>query len=158
MGREYRWDLVMDGIPVTVTCEQKGNKYVLYLDDDHLTNIYRLPKKQMPYGLVEDVRIGTVNCKFVVWEEVPDLVVAGRMVHRGVDFEIARENRRRNMENMYTVTSVFGVIILLGVFLFAYFGWLSEETLRGWSAMMMAGLWMVFHGLYYRGKWIEQIP
>ena len=57
MGREYRWDLVLDGIPVTVTCEQKGNKYVLYLDDDHLNNIYRLPKKQMPYGLKSSVSL-----------------------------------------------------------------------------------------------------
>ena len=157
MGRQYRWNLELDGIPVIVTCEQMGNKYVLYLDDDHLTNIFRLPKNQMHYGLVEDIRLGTRNCKFVVWEEIPDLVVDGRMVHRGVNFETARENRRRNMENMYLVTAVFGMMILLGVFLFASFGWLNEETLRGWSAMLMAGTWMVFHGLYYRGKWIEQI-
>lgn len=158
MGKEYRWDIELDGSSATVICVPKGNKYILYLNDDHLTNIYRLPKNKMPYGLVEEVRIGTEDCKFVVWEEVPDLVVGGKMIHRGVDFETARENRRRNMENMYTITAIFGVIVLHGVFLFAYFGSLNEGTLRGWTAMLMAGLWMVGMGLYHRGKWIEQIP
>ena len=158
MPKEYRWEIQLDGTPATVICIPKGNKYVLYLGDDHLTNIYRLPKNKMPYGLVEDVCIGSENCKFVVWEEVPDLVVGGIMVNRGVDFETARENRRRNMENMYTMTAIFGVIALLGTFLYAYLGFLNDETLRGWTAILMAGIWMVGSGLFYRGKWIEQIP
>lgn len=158
MGREYVWNIEVNGKPAKVTCEQKGNRYILYLDDDHLTNIYRLPAKKMRYGLEAEFQIGNEACLFVVWEEIPDLVIGGKMVNRNVDFQIARENRRRNMENMYTVTAIFGVIVLAGVFLFSYFGFLNGETLRGWTAMMMAGIWMICNGLYYRGKWIEQIP
>lgn len=154
MAKEFSWDVRGHKL----TASLKGNKYVLNLDDDYLTNVYRLHPSKMRYGLEASITVLGEKFIFVVWEEVPDLVVDGRMLHRGVDFRIARENRRRNMENMYTATAIFGVIALLGVFLFAWFGLLHDENLSGWTAVMTAGIWMVGMGLYYRGKWIEQIP
>lgn len=158
MAKETVWEVEVDGVPVKVTCIRKGNRYCFYLNDDHLTNIYRLPSKQMRYGMEAGIRIGAENCLFVVWDEVPDLVVRGRMLRRDVDYAKTREARRRNMEMMYTVTAIFGVIVLLGVFLFSCLGFLNDENLRGWTSVMCAGIWMTGVGLYYRGKWIAQIP
>lgn len=158
MAKEYRWEIMVDGKNATVVCVLQGNKYRLFLNDDHISDIYRLPPKKMHYGLVEDIRIGNERCRFVVWEEIPDLVVDGKLVSRGVDFETARENRRRNMENMYTATAVFGVVALFAAFLFVTLGFLTMENIHVFTSLLMAGIGMVGMGLYYRGKWIEQIP
>lgn len=158
MSKETVWNIKIDGSPAKVTCIQKGNRYILYLDDDHLTNVYRLPPKKMRYGMEEEIMIGSERCKFIVWDEIPDLVIGGRMVNRDVVYETARERRRHNMEMMYTVTAIFGVLVLAGVFVYAYLGYITDETLRGWTSMLTAGIWMIGMGLYMRGKWIEQIP
>ena len=158
MAKQTVWEFTQDGASVRVTCVPKGNRYCFYLGDDHLTDVDRLPPKQMHYGMEAKIRIGTEDCLFVVWEEIPDLVVRGKLLHRNVDYAKAKEARRNNMEMMYTTTAIFGVIALLGVFVFAWLGFLNDETFRGWTAVMCAGIWMIGMGLYYRGKWIEQIP
>ena len=158
MGKSTVWTFELDGRPVTVTCELKGNKYILYLDDDHLTNVYRLNAKKMRYGMEEEILIGSERCRFVVWDEVPDLVVRGRMLNRNLDYATARETRRGNMERLYTMLAVIGVIFLAGLAVFAYLGLITGENLRGWTALLAGSLWMIGMGLYQRGKWIEQIP
>lgn len=158
MGRATEWEIVLEGRTHKVSCELKGNKYILYLGDDHLTNVYRLSAKKMRYGMEEDILIGSERCKFVVWDEVPDLVVRGRMLGRNVDYATAKETRRGNMERLYTMMAVLGVIFLAGMAVFAYLGLITGENLRGWTALLAGSLWMIGMGLYQRGQWIEQIP
>ena len=158
MGKETVWSFALDGRSITVSCEQKGNRYVLYLDDDHLTNVYRLRGKQMRYGLEEEITIGTECCLFVVLDEVPDLVVRGRMIGRNVDYAAFKEMRRSGWERLYTMIAILGVLFLAGVAVFAYLGLTNWDNLHGWTSLLMGSVWMIGMGLYYRGKWIEQIP
>ena len=157
MGKSTVGTFELNGRPVTVSCELKGNKYVLYMGDEHLTNVYRLNAKKMRYGMAEDIIIGSERCKFVVWDEVPDLVVRGRMLGRDVDYATAKETRRSNMERLYTMMSILGVVFLAGLAVFAYLGMITWENMRGWTALLMGSLWMIGMGLYQRGKWIAQI-
>ena len=149
MAKEYRWEL--EGHCVRATL--KGNCYVLYLDGDHFMDIHRLPKRQMRYGMEVSVTILGKPCLFVVWEEIPDLVVNGKMLHRGVDYAYAKETRRHNMEVMYTATAVFGLVALAVAWVMLQLGMISDENLRIVSALLAAGIWMVVMGLYYRSKW-----
>ena len=151
MAKEYTW--AVDGHRITATF--KINKYVIHVDDDHVTNVYRLPAKQMRFGMEESVTILGKTCLFIVWDEIPDLVIDGKMVRRGVDYTKAKESRRRNMIAIYTAIAVFGLIDLLGVFLYAWFGFLlmTDDAIRVWSALLSAGIWMVGMGLWMRWKW-----
>lgn len=158
MGKATVWSFELDGIPITVSCEPKGNKYILYLGDDHLANVYRLSGNKMRYGLEETVTIGSERCLFVVLDEVPDLVVHDRMVNRDVDYTAFKENRRSGWERLYTMIAILGVIFLAGVAVFAYLGLTNWDNIRNWTALLMGSVWMIGMGLYYRGKWIEQIP
>ena len=158
MGKTTIWEFELCGKTVTVSCERKGNKYILYLGDDHLTNVYRVNAKKMRYGLEEEITIGSERCMFVVLDETPDLVVKGRMVKRDVDYAAFKEKRRSGMERLYTLIAVLGVVLLASVMMYAYLAPLTLEILEGWISVLIASFWMISVGLFHRGKWIEQIP
>ena len=158
MGKSYSWNFTLDGVNHHLSATLKNNRYILYLDEEHLVNVYRLPPQKMRYGLEETISILGHACLFIVWEDIPDLVIDGKMVHRGVNYAKAKEARRHNMEVMYTATAIFGLVALAGAFVFACFDILNEDNLRIFSALLSAGIWMVGHGLWMRGKWVEQIP
>lgn len=158
MGKATVWEFERNGRTIVVSCERKGNKYILYQGDDHLANVYRLHANKMRYGLEEDIIIDSERCKFVVLDEIPDLVVGGRMLSRDVEYTTYKENRRSGMERLYTMIAILGVIFLAGVAVFSYLGLTDLENIHNWTALLMGSLWMIGMGLYYRGKWIEQIP
>lgn len=158
MPKEYTWEISVDGRLSTVTCVPQGNKYRIFLGDDHITDVYRLPQKQMMYGMEAPVNIGGEKCLLVVWDEVPDLVWQGRMLSRDVEYASARERRLANMEGIYTCIAILGVVFLAGLAVYAYLGQVNPDTLNNWTALLCGAVWMIGHGLYKRGKWIQQRP
>lgn len=158
MAKEYTWKIQVDGQSATVICVPQGNKYRIFLNDDHVTDIYRLPNWQMRFGMEAPFTIGTERFLLVAWDDIPDLVWQGRMLTRDVEYAPARERRRANKERMYTFIAILGVVLLAGVAVYAYLGQVNSETHRVWTSLLVAALWMIHSGLYWRGKWIEQIP
>ncbi len=71
------WHVRIHGHKHRVTCKIEMNKYVIFVDDHHLTNIYRDSMKKMRMGFEQTLRICGQDCLFVVWDERPDLVVDG---------------------------------------------------------------------------------
>lgn len=158
MAKEYYWEIQLDGKATKVTCVLQGNKYRIFLEEDHVTDVYRLSNRQMRYGMEAPFTIGTEQCLLVVWDEIPDLVWQGRMLTRDAEYAPARERRRANMEGLYTGIAILGVLLLAGVAAYAYLGMVNPDSLRFWTALLCGGVYMVGSGIYHRGKWIEQIP
>lgn len=144
MTKGYAWDLTADGATHSVECVLMGNKYVLFVDDIFLTNVYR---KSIGVGdLQVPVSICGKECLFVVWDEQPDLAVDGMMLGSNRDYGTALEKRQKGHLKVYRSVFWIGVVLLAVVALLAAFGFGPAVGYDDLVIYAVAGVWMVLFG------------
>lgn len=144
MAKEYVWNVLIDGEDHSVSCVLKGNKYVLHVDDEFLTNVYR--KSMAPDDLECPVTICGKACLFIVWDAKPDLVVDGILLSRAVDHQQALAKRNKDFRMVYRVIFWCGVAILVLVAVFALLGLGNTADYDDMAFYTIAGVWMVIYG------------
>ena len=142
--REHTWNVTIDGVQHEVYCRFEGNRYVLYADDDHVANVYRKSAHTMWYGMEEPVTMFGKPCIFIVWDEKPDIVVDGRIIGRGVDYEkaLAKKNNRPSLG--YWIIFWAGVFLLLVVAALVLTKWRNITSWRDYIIGGTAAIWMIF--------------
>ncbi len=147
MKKEFEWELSLDGETHRACCVCSDTRYVIYLDDDHVTNIYRLSGGAMSRGLEAPVELLGKPCLFTVWDETPDLVVDGIMVARGVSYEEAKAQRKKASTLIYEIMTGVGMALLVVSTLLL--------CLRGaqWSPLVAASALMTVFGAVSVHKW-----
>ena len=144
MAKCYVWHMTIDGAVHRVDCVPKGNKYVLYLDDGFLTNVYRksvgLPDLEIPLTICDKA------CSFIVWDQKPDLVVDGILLGRGMDHQQAKMKRQKDHQTVYRIIFWIGLMILAFAAVYTVLNvekGLDYETLLFYS---VTGVWMIIYG------------
>lgn len=146
MQREYTWEVTIDGAMRRIYCRFEGNRYVLYADEDHVANIYRKSVHTMWQGMEESVNICGKECLFVVWDERPDIVVDGRLVGRGIDYQKALKKKNAGFLTGYRIVFWAGVGLLAVMAVLICAGWGSAADWDDVIISIIAGVWMVIWG------------
>ena len=152
MAKEYRWNVTVDGVAHTVQCQPAGNRYLIWVDDEELTVVYRRSYKKMRYGLEERLEICGKQCLFIVWDERADLVVDG-ILSSGKDYQ--QEKSRRIRMFMAFEWSLFaaGAALLAVVVVFLCLGWVTPEKRAKYVTYAIAALWLMVNSLVQQKRW-----
>lgn len=150
MAKEYCWDISIDGESHQVCCELSNNKYILYLDEEHLTNVYRDFPRKMHFGLEAEIEIRGKKCLFVVWDETPDLVVDGVMQGKKIDYEQAREKRKQSSCKAFRILFWVALLWTCAVSLLTVVHILTAEQC---FRFVWVGILLMIAGASFRRKW-----
>lgn len=157
MAKEYSWVVTADGLEHRVTCSLAGNRYQIWVDDEDLTTVYLQTGKKARYGLEQKLQIGGKTCLFVVWDQRPDLVVDGKMVQSGKDYDAEKAKRKKGMLRVSWIMFAFGIAILCFVAVWAvlalYNGW--QHNWRHYSLYLIAAVWIIVDATLERKYWLE---
>ena len=152
MAKEYSWDVNINGEIHRVFCERSTNKYILYVDDTFLINVYREFVRKTQFGLETEVEICGKKCLFIVWDETPDLVVDGVMQGMNTDYEQAREKRKQGCCKGFRILFWIGLLWVCAVLLVAILPASildADNTVRS----VWLGILLMIGGARYKRKW-----
>lgn len=136
------WNVQANGRYYLVQCVDKGNKYDLYIDEEYLTTVWK--KQEIREDLEQDIRVGGMQCQFVVYDGEPDISVDGVLLHAQEEYLRAeRRSRRYDILTGILMTTV-GILAILS---FAALKRGGEEIMGGWLALVMAVLFTAW-GVY----------
>lgn len=152
MAKEYSWQISIDGESHQVCCERVNNKYILYLDDEHLTNVYREFSRKMHFGLETEIEVCGKKCLFVVWDEKPDLVVDGVMQRKKLGYEQAREERKQSCCKGFRILFWIGLIWVCAALLMAVLPVQIVEADKCFH-LVWSGILLMIGGALYKRKW-----
>lgn len=152
MAKEYNWDLTLDGVAHRVCCVPTGNKYILYLDEEHLTNVYRESVRKMQFGLEIEIEICGKKCLFVVWDKTPDIVIDGVMQGKKLDYEQAREKRKQSCCKGFRILFWVGIFWVCAA---VHFATLPAPILDADKLIKSVcfGILLMIGGARYERKW-----
>jgi hypothetical protein len=153
MAKEYFWDVTIDGEPHQLYCSFTGNKYVLYVDDDHIANVYRKSVATMWHGMEEPVTICGKECLFLVWDEKPDFVIDGRLIGKNIDYEKALKKKNNSLFTAYRIVFGAGLLLLTLLVVLICMRWVTFD-LHDLIICVGVGIWMTVWG----GKNMIQRP
>ena len=111
MKRLYQWKVLIDGVPHRVDCKFAGDRYELYADGTYKTEVLRKCVSTMWEGMEEPVVLFGKECLFVVMDEIPDLVVDGRMLGKRCDYQKMLQRKGNRVYIGYGI--LLGTCILL---------------------------------------------
>ena len=118
MKNEFFWNIKVDGTRHEIRCEDRGNSFDVFVDDEFRFNI----RSDINLDIEEDLTVGSKRCRVVVYRGVPDLAVDGILMD--AEAEIRKQEKRSRL-----LTILCGVgLVLLGLFAM----WM-------WLAMMVSG-------------------
>ncbi len=147
------WNVKIHGHKHRVVCKPEINRYIFYVDDNHLTNVYRDELKGHHYGAEKTIRICGQDCQFVLWNEYPDLVVDGMLQGRGAPYQEAKQKRRRNRIRMHRILQAFFLTVFLVLLVYMLRVPLETEALAN-CITTCASIWtLFFHSGYKILRW-----
>ena len=131
--KNLAWNVPIDGKHYLVQCVDAGNKYELYVDEEHLTTVWK--KHEIQEDIEQDIRVGGKVCQFVVYDHEPDISVDGVLL--GAQEEFIRQERRNRRYDILTgiLMTTVGILAILS---FAVLKMGGEEIMGGWLALVMA--------------------
>lgn len=142
--KELAWNVPVGGRVYHVQCVDNGNKYDLYLDDEHLTRVWK--QDDIRQDREQDVTIGGKVCQFVVYDGIPDLAVDGILLNAEAEFQKTEKSRRR----FALFTGIFQTLIgILACFCWAILTIGGGEVPGGWFTLVLVigftalGLWQI---------------
>ncbi len=115
MGKEYTWKLTVGESEKEVSCEASGNKYFLYAGDAFVDTYY----KNTSGDLDEEVVLYGVPCRFVSFNDKPDLVVDGVMLSSGKSYEEEKGKRTKSNKTFAYAEIVIGIFALAAFIIYA---------------------------------------
>lgn len=153
MKREYHWEVPVDGTIHRVTCTPTGNRYIIWVDDEESTVVYRLSSRKMRDGLEKKLDICGKECLLVVWDERPNLVVDGQMLGSGKNFQQEKEKRIKGILLLYQLFFVLAAVLLAVVIVFFCFGWIDKSERAGYVRYMIASIWVMIGSMLGHRRW-----
>ncbi len=115
MGKEYTWKLAVGETEKEISCEASGNKYFLYAGDTFVDTLY----KNASGDVDEEVVLYGVTCRFVSFNDKPDIVVDGVMLSSGKAYEAEKAARTKNNKAFAVSEIVIGVFALAAFLIYA---------------------------------------
>lgn len=100
MAKEYKWKANIGGTDYEIECVISNNRYILYANGEYVTAVYRKLFQNLRGGVNEPVTIGGQNCRFVLWNDHPDLEVSGKLLQAGVPYEEGLKRFRDSLRIM----------------------------------------------------------
>ena len=157
MAKEYQWEVGIDGVCHHVSCTATGNKYEIWVDEEHLTVVYRRGFRAMSRGLEQEFQIGGKSCLFLVWDERPDLVVDGILQRSGKDFLKEKAKRNKHMVRALWCLFTFGIAVL-GVAVASICFGIGDDAWDwfDYGAYILAGVWIMVDAMLEMKYWKEQ--
>lgn len=137
MAKEYEWNAEIDGESYKIQCVISNNRYILYVNDDNVATFYR---KMFRNSIDKPLNIGTQQCRFVVWDEVPDLVVNGRLLTRDCDYQPTRNKRSKVFLIGGIAMTVIGALAILAYLVLLIGG---EDVSQWRFTVVTAALFMI---------------
>lgn len=124
----------------------------MYLDEEHLTNVYRESVRKMQFGLETEIEICGKKCLFVVWDETPDIVIDGVMQGKKLDYEQAREKRKQSCCKGFRILFWVGLIWVCAVLLATV---LPAQIVDADKCVHLVwlGIMLMIGGARYKRKW-----
>lgn len=149
MKREYLWKVTLDGTAHEVYCRFAGDRYLLYADGVYVTEILRKSVTTMWYGMKKSITVFGKPCLFIVWDERPDLVMDGRLIGRGMDYEKALKRWSSRIYLGYGIVLAACVLLLIAVVVVLCLGMALRiglgSILISLAASLTIGLWSGKH-------------
>lgn len=152
MAKEYRWNVTVDGVAHTVQCQPAGNRYLIWVDDEELTVVYRRSYKKMRYGLEERLEICGKQCLFIVWDERADLVVDG-ILSSGKDYQQEKSRRIKRFVSFAWSLFAAGAVLLVAVVVFFCLGWVTTANRAKYVTYAIAAVWLMVNSLLQQKRW-----
>ena len=108
MSKEYTWKLPVGENEKEITCEMDGNKYFIYVGDAFITTFYKTSTGDVD----EPITLCGIPCRFVAFNENPDLLVEGNDILLGSGKSYSEQKASRKKANR-----IFALAeILIGLF------------------------------------------
>ena len=109
MSKEYIWKLPTENGEKEITCEVDGNKYHIYVGDAFVKTVF----KNMSGNAEEELTLAGVPCIFVSFADKPDLVVDGKMLGSGKDYEAEKIVHSKNSATFAIGEIFFGIVAII---------------------------------------------
>lgn len=155
MAKEFNWDVSINGEDHRVCCVLSNNKYILYVDDEYLTNVYRKSVWEMQLGLEAEVEICGKKCLFIVWDEKPDLVIDGVMQGKNTDYLQAREKRKQGCCKWFRILFWAGIAVMCLIPVLCVAFSIPVIKMDKWVKIWNSGAVMAIAGAYFKRKWVQ---
>lgn len=141
MAKEYEWNTQINGESYKIQCMISNNRYILFVNDDNVATFYR---KMFRNSVDKPLTIGGQQCRFVVWDEVPDLVVDGKLLTRDCDYQPTRQKRGKVSLICGIVMAVIGVLAILAYLILLAGG----EDVSQWRFTVIAAVLLLISGIW----------
>lgn len=140
MAKEYKWMLPVGDAEKEISCEVDGNKYHLYIGDAFVKTYYKATTGETD----EAVELCGVPCRFVAFNEKPDIVVDGKLLSNGKSYEEAR-NKRSKFNKSFAISE-----LAVGIFsLAAFVIWMIvKNTFSTHFVFLILPLAFILFGIY----------
>lgn len=151
MRREFNWKVTLGGKECTVNCVISGGQYVIYAGEEHIATFEHRWGQNTNGGLDEQMEINGEKCRFVVWNDQPDLVVRGQLQGEKINYGQEKEARRKVHLISGIVVTVIGAITLI-VTMILYNA--NPEGSDRISYAFLCGVVALMYGIYMIRKWL----
>lgn len=153
MEKEYQWSATVDGETHTILCQVMNNKYVLWVDDKFLKNIYRKAFQRTRGGIDETLELWGKTCHFVVG---PDEWVGFFVDDQSLEEQDAGASYKQRMGQYKRVMLICSaaVVAITGVACMSYLAlaFLGKDV-SGWSGTFLAALIVLVLGIVSVFTW-----
>lgn len=141
MAQEYVWNAEINGISYKVECVISNNRYILFVNDDNVATFYR---KMFRNSVDKPLQIGGQQCRFVVWNELPDLVVDGKLLTRNCDYQPTKRQRGKVSFMCGIGMTVIAVLAILAYVILT----LAGEDMSQWRFTVIAAVLLLISGIW----------
>lgn len=117
MSKEYTWYLTVENTEKEIVCQAEGNKYFIYSGDAFVTTFY----KSSTGDVDEEITLCGIPCRFVAFNEKPDLLIVGTDTLLGSGKSYTAEKAARGKANKaFALAELFiGIFTLVALLISA---------------------------------------
>ncbi|MBE6563584.1 MAG: hypothetical protein E7660_07590 [Ruminococcaceae bacterium] len=116
MRKNNEWYAVINDVERYVVCDvdTKENKYTITVDDELITSGEMKPGKKLSReGMEVPFEIDGVECRFIIWNNLPDLAVNGILLSCDRDYKEVRRQIAINMLSQCLSSALVGFVVLV---------------------------------------------
>lgn len=145
---EFKWSTRIAGKHCVVCCKVEGSYYTLYANDERVGSFQRKMGQNRDGGIDEPITIWGEECRFVVWNEQPDVVVRGRLLGEKTEYLLEKQARERSFFMTGIVMMIIGAVIAVVYMILTY-----AAPGKDYSGMLLGTVLLVAYGAYLLYKW-----
>ena len=116
MRKNNEWYPEINGVEKHVVCDidPKENTYTITVDDELITSgDMKKSKKLSREGMEVPFEVDGVECRFIIWNNLPDLAVDGILLSCDKDYKEIRRQLAINMLSQCLSSALVGIVVLI---------------------------------------------